>query len=392
MPSLKDKFAIEFFEFDFFQSVRLLEKFSKKRVPVGLDGPPAEEIARFRSHLSMAFPPSQIIAVDPPGDERPNPLLTVTFLGLYGPSGVLPTHYTQLLMDIQRDVRGPERRSLRDWFDLFDHRFISLFYRAWEKYRFYLQYDRGEAFRKEPDTFTLGIRSLMGFGTAGHTNRLVIRNAELAARTSDWDSLEEERDSRESQPFRSGSREQPTLARIDDLALLYYAGFFSQRPRNATNLRSLLADYFRLPIEVQQFRGQWLVIPESGQTRLGEFGTLGVDAIAGERVWNVQSRFRIRVGRLTYKQFEELLPDTALVTERKTFFLMTQLTRVFAGSEFDFDIQLVLAAQEVPEIQLVETSGIGPRLGWTAWLISSPPTDSAEDAVFEAEWVTSLGT
>ncbi len=81
MASPKDKFAKEFFEFDFFQAVRLLEKLAPKRVPIGLDGPPADEVARFRAHLSMSFPPSQIVALDPPGEERPNPLLTVTFLG-----------------------------------------------------------------------------------------------------------------------------------------------------------------------------------------------------------------------------------------------------------------------------------------------------------------------
>ena len=177
MLSPKDKLTKGFFEFDFFQAVRVLERLSLKRTPVGFDGPPAEEVARFRAHLSMSFPPSQIIALDPPNEERSSPLLTVTFMGLYGPSGVLPTHYTQLLMDLVRDVRGPERRSLRDWLDLFDHRFISLFYRAWEKYRFHLKYDRGEAFRAVPDTFTLALRCLMGLGTPGHTHRLQVRNA-----------------------------------------------------------------------------------------------------------------------------------------------------------------------------------------------------------------------
>jgi type VI secretion system protein ImpH len=322
----------------------------------------------------MAFPPSQIFAVDPPGEDRPNPLLTVTFLGLYGPSGVLPLHYTQMLMDIHRDVRGPERRSLRDWLDLFDHRFISLFYRAWEKYRFHLQYERGEAFRATPDAFTLGIRSLMGLGTPGHARRLHVRSEESAARVVDWGDT---------------ATESAALARIDDLALLHYAGFFAQRPRNATNLRTMLADYFRLPVEVRQFRGQWLAIPETAQTRLGEFGALGIDAVAGERTWDVQSRFRVRVGPLTYAQFEDLLPDPAPVAPRKTFFLLAQLARLFAGSEFDFDVQLVLAGPEVPEAKLTDGEGAGPRLGWTVWLISGPPAD-AEDAVFDAEWVTVL--
>ena len=378
MPSPKDKLAAEFFEFDFFQAVRVLEKLAPKRAPVGLDGPPADEVARFRAHLSMAFPPSQIVALDPPGDDRPNPLLTVTFLGLYGPSGVLPPHYTQLLIDLVRDMprASPERRSLRDWLDLFDHRFVSLFYRAWEKYRFHLAYDRGEPFRARPDTFTLALRSLMGLGTAGHAHRLLVRSAESAARVADWG---------------DATGEPPAaLAKIDDLALLYYAGFFVQRPRNATNLRTLVADYFRLPAAVEQFRGQWLAIPESGQTRLGEFGSLGVDAVAGERVWDVQSRFRLRLGPLTYAQFEDLLPDPAPAAERKTFFLVAQLARLFAGPEYDFDVQLVLAAPEVPQAQLGDQPGAGPRLGWTVWLISGPPADAADDAVFDAEWVTVL--
>jgi type VI secretion system protein ImpH len=375
MASPKDRLAAEFFEFDFFQAVRVLERLAPKRSAVGLDATPADEVARFRAHLSMGFPPSQIVALEPPVDDRPNPLLTITFLGLYGPSGVLPTHYTQLLLDIQRDVRGPERRSLRDWLDLFNHRFISLFYRAWEKYRFYLPYERGEAFHKEPDAFTLGLRSLMGLGTPRLVNRLRIQHATSELTELDWGSSE---------------RRDSALAHIDDLALLHYAGFFLQRPRNASNLRAILVDYFHLPVELQQFRGQWLQIPEDGQTRLGEFGSLGVDAVAGERVWDVQSRFRVRIGPLRYRQFEELLPDLAPIAERKTFFLVAQLVRLFAGTEFDFDLQLVVAAADVPAAQLIDREGAGPRLGWTVWLISAQPRLDADEAVFEADWVTQL--
>ena len=100
MPSPKDKFAVEFFEFDFFQAVRLLEKFYPARAPIGRDADPADEIARFRAHVSMAFPPSQIVALEPPDDDRPNPLLTVTFFGLYGPSGVLPSRSVPTLLGL----------------------------------------------------------------------------------------------------------------------------------------------------------------------------------------------------------------------------------------------------------------------------------------------------
>ena len=391
MPSPKEKLESEFFEFDFFQAVRLLERMFPERVPVGLDGPPADEIARFRAHLSMAFPPSQIIALDPQDDERPNHLFTITFFGLYGPSGVLPAHYTQLLLDLVRDVRGPERRSLRDWLDLFNHRFISLFYRAWEKYRFHIPYERGEADRGTQDTFTLAMRSLMGLATTGLRDRLVISSKDSQNGCSEWDAATLSRGVGIAQGSRLGPRNlNSEFGRIDDLALLYYAGFFVQRPRNATNLCTLLADYFRLPVAIDQFQGRWLTIPEDGRTRIGEFGSLGVNAVAGERTWDVQSRFRLRIGPLSFLQFDELLPDPDPRPERKKFFLIAQMARLFVGPEFDFDIQLVLSGPEVPEAKLGDQPGVGPRLGWTVWLISEKPVTAADDAVFDAEWVTNL--
>jgi type VI secretion system protein ImpH len=104
----------------------------------------------------------------------------------------------------------------------------------------------------------------------------------------------------------------------------------------------------------------------------------------------VQSRFRLRLGPLSYPQFEDLLPDPAPQLERKTFFLLAQLVRLFVGPEFDFDIQLVLSGKDVPQAQLGDQPGAGPRLGWNMWLISQPPSSSVDDAVFDAEWITAL--
>lgn len=378
MTSVKDRLFAEFYEFDFFQAVRVLERSSPGRKPIGVDFAPELEIARFRSHLSMTFPPSQIVGFEPPNEERSAPLVTVAFMGLYGVTGVLPVHYTQMLLELVRDVRGPERRSLRDWLDLFNHRFISLFYRAWEKYRFHLAYDRGEAHAPVQDTFTLAVRSLMGLGSPGLRDRLSIRNAEFGIGNEEagWGSA-----------FRNPHSE---LAKVDDLGLLYYAGFFAQRPRNAANLRLMLADYFRVPVEVQQFRGQWLAVPEADQTQLGTLGTLGADAVAGSQVWDCASRFRLRLGPLKYDRFEDLLPDPAPARERKTFFLVAQLARLYSGPEVDFDVQLVLAADQVPEAGLAESAGAGPRLGWNVWLISEPPPAPVDDAVFEGECVFSV--
>ncbi len=379
MATLFERFRDAPYDFDFFSAVRLLRAGQPDRKPIGTEAPPEDEIARFRAHLSLAFPPSQIQSYDPPDDERPNPLITVSFLGLYGPSRVLPTHYTTLLLETHRDVRGPERRSFRDWLDLFNHRFISLFYRAWSKYRLFARYEAGEFKRLENDPFTTSLRSLMGFGSSGLSNRLQVRREKQSeAKRFTWDDVEPE--SKVVDPDR--------LAQIDDLSLIYYAGFFAQRPRNTANLRTLLADYFGIPVEIEPFQGQWLPVPTGGQTQLGGFGTLGVDAIVGERVWEAQSKFRIRLGPLDYPRFEELLPDRAPVPLRKTLFLVSQLARTFAGLEFDFDLQLLLKAEAVPSVRMAETGGLGPRLGWNTWVISETPPAPVGDAVFDGEWVS----
>src|SRR5258708_4740566 len=188
-------------EYDFFQAVRLLERLFPDRKPVGREAAPNTEVARFRAHLSLSFPPSSIHAIEPPNAERPFCRVIQTFMGLTGPSGILPRHYTQLLMDLGRDVRGPERRSMGDWFALFDHRWVSLFYRAWEKYRFYIPYERGEAGWVEPDAFTVAAYSLIGLGEKRLRDRLQIAI-----------------------PSENEETPKHVLGRIDDLALLYYAG------------------------------------------------------------------------------------------------------------------------------------------------------------------------
>jgi len=352
------------YEFDFFQAVRVLERIFPKRRAVGRRAAPGDEVVRFRAHQSIAFPPSVITELLAPDAALPLPLLTVTFLGLTGPSGALPTHYTQLILDQHRDVRGPERRALRDWLDLFNHRFISLFYRAWEKYRFFIPYERGEAFdRREPDTFTRAFLSLIGLGTPTLRGRL-----RVAEPGTDEEGLPAEKD----------------LGHVADLNLLFYGGFFARRTRDATSLSILLNHYFGLAVDVRQFQGQWLALEPAAQTCLGSMGTLGVNAVAGSKIWDVQGRFRLRVGPLTYAQFEDFLPDRDPTPKRKTLFLMSHLTRLFVGPEFDFDVQLVLRARDVPACRMTDI-GFGARLGWNTWLISATPPNDVDEPVFEGE-------
>lgn len=366
MNSVAARLYQEGFAFDFFQAVRLLERLTPKRCPVGRAGPPHGEVVRFRAHLSLSFPPSSIYEIQPASAELPVPAMTVAFLGLTGPSGMLPQHYTELLLRLERDAKGPEKNALRAWLDLFNHRLVSLFWRAWEKYRFYIRYERDEHAGREPDTFTQAVFSLAGVGMPVLRNRLCVVSRIEAG----------------------GAARERILARIDDVSLLHYSGFLAHRPRCAVALEALLQDYFGFAIQVRQFQGQWLRLEPVNQSRLGAADgncRLGVDLVAGERVWDVQCKFRVRVGPLGYAAFDEFLPDCSARPARKALFLLIHLARLYAGPELDFDVQLVLRAKDVPECRMTAEESAGPRLGWNTWVRSQAMSRDAEDAVFEGK-------
>ncbi len=381
------------FDFNFFQAVRLLQKLDPSRQPVGRDGPPLLEAVRFRAHPSLSFPPSMIYDLSRParsldyeGDDaldpdepEPPPALTVAFMGLTGPKGVLPVHYTERLIRLAHDQDGPEKYALRAWFDLFNHRLISLFFRAWEKYRLFVAYEqdvatrpaRGEA-AADPNPFLRGLFSLIGLGDSSLRGRLRVTAA----------------------PPRAGAPARP-LAEVDDLALISYGGFLAQRRRCAASLEALLADYFQTSARVQQFRGQWLILDRASQSTLAPRGgnnRLGKDTVAGRRVWEARGKFRVRLGPLCYERFNEFLPDRTPAPARKAFFLLCHLVRLYVGPEFRFDVQLVLAAADVPKCRLSRgDGGPPPRLGWNTWLRTRPRTHDAEDVVFEDQEVVRLG-
>lgn len=361
--SLAHRLFTQGYDFSFFQAVRLLEALDRGRQPVGQTAAPSEEVVRFQSLVSLSFPPSQIYELEAPGKDNPLPRMTTTFFGLFGPSGILPRHYTEMMMRLQRESKEPERFALRDWLDVFNHRLLSQFYRAWKKYRLPIVFEEARRQGERLDPVTDMLLCLVGLGGGGLQNRLQV---------SYWDP-------RRQPPQRS-------LARIEDMALAFYGGILSHRPRNAINLEGMLSDYFDLRVQVRQFHGQWLLLEPANQSRLeGSNATLEVDTVIGERVWDLQGKFRVRVGPLSYERFCEFIPDRSPTPERKAFFLLVQMVRLYVGPDLTFDVQLVLDAPDVPECRLSDGDDGGAQLGWNTWLTSQEVVRDADDAAFEGE-------
>jgi type VI secretion system protein ImpH len=338
-PSLSARVRAEPRRFGFFQAVRLLEGEAlrgagthRELALVGEETDARQRTVKFSAATHLSYPQSEIdtLVEQPPAP----PEIAVNFLGLTGPSGVLPQHYSVALI---RELRR-RNTALRDFFDLFNHRLIAFFYRAWAKYRIPISVDRGGAEGRDGATQTL--RALIGFGTDG----MQVRNS------------------------------------IGQHALLHYAGLLGHFPRNALSLERLLSDYFRLPIRIEPFAGRWLIIPPEQRSRLGgrgqrpQFAGLGIDCVLGTAYWDVQGNFAILIGPIGYREFIELMPDASMLAQ------LAELTRLYVDAQLGFKVRLQLRKEEIPKLRLDAQAGLGARLGWNTWVRHDPATEDACDA------------
>jgi type VI secretion system protein ImpH len=329
--SLEERLFTESYEYDFFQAVRLLHLLLNDRPDVGGIARPGEEPVRFKARQSLEFQASSVHALTAEADP---PRMIVAFMGLTGVQGVLPHHYTEHIL-----ARAQAKDfAMAEFFDLFNHRLLSLFYRAWEKHRFPVRYQLAEA-RKQTDDFTEYLFDWIGMGTAALRGRMAVA----------------------------------------DRALIRYAGLIGQRPACAISLGAILRDHFGVTVEIQEFVGAWHTLKEEHQSDLATGGMnncLAGGAIAGESVWDPQAGFRVRLGPLRLEEYLEFLPG-------KTAALKLQdLVRFYVGPALQFDLQLLLMAVEVPWPGLGMQGEDAPRLGWCGWLQTAPFTEDAADAVF----------
>jgi len=216
--------------------------------------------------------------------------------------------------------------------DMFTHRMVSMFFRAWEKYRFPVGYERGQ------DKFTSYLFDFTGLGTNGLRGRM---------------SLEDE-------------------------SLLPYSGLIAQKPHSSNALANILSDYFGVNAKILQFFGQWLDLDTESITRLGAANsTLSRTAIIGTRIWEQQSKFRIILGAMSFKEFQAFLPNG---TGHKP---LKSIVRFMTGLEFDFDVRLVLEAKQVPGCILTTRAMRRPMLGWSSWLKTQPFKEDDDQVILQ---------
>jgi len=300
--------------FDFFQALRRLEALETggRRPPrLGTAWRPADEPIRLGQEPDLTFAAATLARLRPADGEGP-PRLSVNFFGLLGPNGPLPLHLTEYARDRLRNADDP---TMARFLDLFHHRMLLFFYRAWASGQPTVSRDR-----RSEDRFEDYVGSLPGV-------------APRAVRGKDA---------------------------FPHTARLFYAGLLSSHSRNAEGLAAVIGDFFAMPARVDEFVGAWLELPAGHRWRLGgaqELGRLGLSTIAGARAWTCQQKFQVVLGPLSRAQFQRMLPGGVSLSR------LVALVRSYVGEELVWDLRLLLEERIEEPLRL----GIS-RLGWTAWL------------------------
>jgi type VI secretion system protein ImpH len=298
-------------QYTLFGALRRIEQSHHGRPRLGESRRAVDDPVQIVQRPTLCFAPSEVADFD--RNSHATPRLGQFNFGVFGPNGALPLHLTELAYTRGRQADDP---TLSDFVNAFQHRFASLFYRAWANADPCTSFDRSEA-----DDFRLYLGALIGIGPK-------------AARARD---------------------------EVLDYAKLSRCGLFAPQSRSAEALEQIVADYFELPASLIPFIGGWLTIPQQARCRLGvhpEYATLGLTATIGEATWQCQSRFEIALGPLGIGEFVNFLPGARGLNQLKA------LVRLYTNEEWSWYVRLLLEPREIPALQL----GRSGWLGWTTWL------------------------
>jgi type VI secretion system protein ImpH len=307
-----------------YTALRFLEAGLPDRPRFGRAARLKDEPVRFGQEPTLAFAPSSLAGFHRRG-ARP-PRLDTFFLGLFGPNGPLPLHLTEYARE--RD-RNHGDATFRRFADIFHHRYVQLFYRAWAEAQPVTHADR-----PADDRFALYVGAFGGLGL---------------------DALR----GRDAMP---------------DEVRLHWAGLLAMASRPAEGLARILAGFFEIPVRIEEHVGHWIRLPRASLSRLGgEDAVLGSAATLGERVWDVAGKFRVVAGPVDLATFRRLLPGEPSLERVRA------IVRAWTGDEMWWDLKVILRRADVPPARLDQRCG----LGRTTWLLSGPAARDAEDYVFE---------
>ena len=320
--SFLEQLTAEPWRFDWLATMRRLERANPGKPRIGDSAARGQEFVILSQNPYLEFPDSTVEAAGK--DERGRVRVVSRFLGMFGPQGALPLTTTD---EAYGWLRARDDAFPR-FVDIFQSRFLALFFRAWSDARPIAQHDR-----PAQDRFRDYVGSVIGLGARWFKDR----------------------DS------------------VHDFVKLEYAGLMAPRVKSVSRLRFFLTGLVGSRVEIDEFVGTWLTLEESERTRLGAAQSgLGADCMLGASAYTVSDKFRIRVFARDYAHYEQFLPGATLADQ------IADAVFAYVGDEYDWDLELAIPAGEVKPVRV----GAGARLGWTGW---AAPNWSKTDQTWRAD-------
>ncbi|MCX4027995.1 type VI secretion system baseplate subunit TssG [Spartinivicinus marinus] len=320
--SLMDDLLAKGKHYAFFQVVHLLNSHYLPKTEKQTGEAPQ---LRFRANATLAFPPSDLAEIKHHLGNLEHFLLTVNMMGLYGPASPLPAFYSEQI--VQND---PENHPIRDFMDVFNHRFIEQLYQCWKKYRYYLNYEKGAL-----DSFSQQMFSLIGLG-----------DIELRQQTHlHWHRL------------------------------LPYLGLLSMKSHSAGIMSGIIRHYFRhRAVYIEQCKLRVVKISDDQLNSLGAANCeVGMNLVLGASIRDRSGKFRVVIKDLSLDKFERFLPTGDYYRP------LHELIRFIQRDQLEYDIKLGLRKYEAPKLELKESSTC--KLGWSTWLGEHIDDDSHYEVV-----------
>jgi type VI secretion system protein ImpH len=306
--SFFEALSAEPWRFDWLATMRRLEREHPERPRIGDSAARSQEFVALSQNPYLEFPASTIEAASK--DENGRLRLVARFLGMFGPQGALPLTTTD---EAYTWLRARDDAFPR-FVDIFQGRFLALFFRAWADARPIAQNDR-----PLEDRFRDYVGSVIGLGAAWFKNR----------------------DS------------------VHDFVKLEYAGLMAPRVKSVSRLRFFLTGLVGSRVEIDEFVGAWLTLDEGERSRLGDARCgLGTDCMLGASAFTVSDKFRVRVYARDFEHYEQFLPGAPMADQ------IADAVFAYVGNEYDWDLELAIPAGEIRATRM----GLGARLGWTGWM------------------------
>lgn len=307
--SVFDQYPEDIIYYNFFAALRLLEKHHKTRF--GESKHPKDDPILLGQSPHIGFVSTALDNISEL-EKTEYKRLNVFFFGLFGPNGPMPYHLTEKIFS---RIDKKKRPAVQDFFNIFHHRLISLFYRAWANKEPTAQLDQGGK-----DRFQFYLGSIAGYGLPS-------------------------------------LRERDTFS---DYSKAHFSGYLGGKIRHKEGLQNIILQLYGIQSNIIEFVGEWLPVGKEHQCGLKNPKQLGINTSLGKNSWQSQYKFQVQLGPLSLNEYEKVLPG------RKKLKLINDAIKNYMRDEIQWEIILLLKRPEIPMITIGK--GKHGRLGWTSWL------------------------